>query len=107
MDDIPMTVDRYFYPFYHFMKSKGFEIETATYDKDGEEFACILIFKAGTDFKKLVNFMDLINKDINTGILLSSTDNSYSVGLQKDGTVIMTMDKKHHTAIICYIMANG
>lgn len=106
MSDIPVSVDTYFTPFYYFMKDKGFEIEVATYSPEDENYACMFIFKSGTDFKKLVNFVNLPKKDINTGILLSSTDNSYSIGLQKDGTIIMTLDKKHHTAIICYIMAN-
>lgn len=106
MSDIPVSVDTYFTSFYYFMKDKGFEIESAIYDRENDEYACMFIFKEGTDFKKLVNFMHLPKQDMNTSVLVSSKDNSYSIGLHDDGKIIMTMDKKHHTAIICYIMAN-
>ena len=106
MSDIPNGVDTYFTPFYYFMKNNGFEIESAIYDKENERNACVIMFRDGVNFKELVNFMNLPKKDINTNVLVSATDNSYSIGLHKDGKIVMTMDKVHHTAIICYIMAN-
>lgn len=100
-------INTYFTPFYYFMKKNGFEMVAADYDKDNEENACVIVFKAGTNFKKLIEFMRLPKKDVSISTMVSATDNSYCISLLENGEVCMTMDKKHHTSIICYIMANS
>ena len=59
------------------------------------------------NFKKLIDFMRLPKKDVSISTMVSATDNSYCISLLENGEVCMTMDKKHHTSIICYIMANS
>lgn len=107
MASIPVEVNTYFTPFYYFMQKNGFEIVAADYDRTNEDNACTIVFKEGTDFKKLVNFMNLPKRDINISNMVLSKDNSYCITLLNNAEICMTIDKKHHTSIICYIMANG
>lgn len=103
---IPIDVDRYFTPFYYFLKKHGYELESAIYDPDDEKAACKFTFVEGIDFRKFVSFLNLPNKKLELSNMVTSVDESYNLHLGRDGKIFMTFSKEFHVAIICYIIAN-